>query len=259
MSVSFTRSVSSSQVSNWFSSSSTINIPSRDIELIPVTNGLQIYLDAQNTSSYPGTGTTWFDLSGNNRNFTWNTTPSFTTASGISYFSTNGRKAAGPASNSVGINNTSGYTVILIMMQNTLQNSSAFKFYRNNLSGSDGRGIFSHCTWSDNSIYFDQGGCCASSQRTAIASGGSQTWNMFTFRRVANSSTRTISKNESVLITNTNAANNIDLDGRAIDVGGSDEGTTWDARLGIFLVYNRDISDAEMSLIFNRFRSRYGI
>ena len=32
------------------------------------TNGLMLYLDAANPKSYPGTGTTWTDLSGNGRN-----------------------------------------------------------------------------------------------------------------------------------------------------------------------------------------------
>ena len=31
-----------------------------------VTDGLQVALDATNAKSYPGTGTTWYDLSGNN-------------------------------------------------------------------------------------------------------------------------------------------------------------------------------------------------
>jgi hypothetical protein len=31
-----------------------------------VTDGLVLYLDAGNSKSYPGSGTTWFDLSGNN-------------------------------------------------------------------------------------------------------------------------------------------------------------------------------------------------
>jgi hypothetical protein len=35
-----------------------------------VTSGLVLHLDAGNTKSYPGTGNTWYDLSGNNRNFT---------------------------------------------------------------------------------------------------------------------------------------------------------------------------------------------
>ena len=35
-----------------------------------VTNGLVLCLDAANPSSYPGSGSTWYDLSGNNHNFT---------------------------------------------------------------------------------------------------------------------------------------------------------------------------------------------
>jgi hypothetical protein len=35
-----------------------------------VTDGLVLCLDAGNTKSYPGSGTTWTDLSGNGRNFT---------------------------------------------------------------------------------------------------------------------------------------------------------------------------------------------
>ena len=35
-----------------------------------VTDGLQLYLDASNPASYPGSGTTWFDLSGNGNNGT---------------------------------------------------------------------------------------------------------------------------------------------------------------------------------------------
>lgn len=35
-----------------------------------VTNGLVLYLDAGNTKSYPGSGTSWFDLSSNNNHGT---------------------------------------------------------------------------------------------------------------------------------------------------------------------------------------------
>jgi hypothetical protein len=43
------------------------------------TNGLVLCLDAANSKSYPGSGTTWFDLSGNGRNGTLVNGPSFTT------------------------------------------------------------------------------------------------------------------------------------------------------------------------------------
>lgn len=53
-----------------------------------VTDGLVLYLDAANTKSYPGTGSTWFDLSGNGRNFTGNSaniSPSNGIVSGASW------------------------------------------------------------------------------------------------------------------------------------------------------------------------------
>ena len=42
-----------------------------------ITNGLVLYLDAANRNSYPGSGTTCTDLSGNNNNFTLVKGPTF--------------------------------------------------------------------------------------------------------------------------------------------------------------------------------------
>ena len=52
-----------------------------------VTDGLVLYLDAANRKSYPGTGTSWFDLSGNNNDFTLSGTLTFSSSSGFSNFS----------------------------------------------------------------------------------------------------------------------------------------------------------------------------
>jgi len=50
-----------------------------------VTNGLVLALDAGNTRSYPGSGTTWYDLSGNNYNGTL--------VNGVTYDTFNGARA----------------------------------------------------------------------------------------------------------------------------------------------------------------------
>jgi len=42
-----------------------------------VTDGLVLALDAANTKSYPGSGTTWNDLSGNGNTGTLNNGPTF--------------------------------------------------------------------------------------------------------------------------------------------------------------------------------------
>ena len=47
-----------------------------------VTAGLQLYLDAGNASSYPGSGTTWTDLSGNSRDGTLTNGPTYDSADG---------------------------------------------------------------------------------------------------------------------------------------------------------------------------------
>lgn len=47
-----------------------------------ITAGLQLYLDAGNASSYPGSGTTWTDLSGNSRNGTLTNGPTYSSADG---------------------------------------------------------------------------------------------------------------------------------------------------------------------------------
>jgi len=57
------------------------------IGLIPdlapvVTTGLQLYLDAGNASSYPGSGTTWTDLTVNGRNGTLTNGPTYSSADG---------------------------------------------------------------------------------------------------------------------------------------------------------------------------------
>lgn len=221
-----------------------------------VIDSLVLFLDAGNIKSYPGSGNTWYDLSGNGRNFTWNSSPSFTSGE-IPYFSPLGNRCTGPASNSFNINNTSGYTIFLICEQNTLNTAAAFHFYGNvNFN----RAIFSHCTWSDDIVYFDQGGCCGTDTRTQVSSGGSQTWNIWTFRRFTNSSTRTISKNGNTLVTNTAAAANLNLNSTVVDLGTSDgNNSTWDAKLGGFIVYNRGLTDIEILTTVNALKLRYGI
>jgi hypothetical protein len=47
-----------------------------------VDSSLQLWLDAGQTTSYPGTGTTWTDLSGNGRNGTLTNGPTFSTTNG---------------------------------------------------------------------------------------------------------------------------------------------------------------------------------
>lgn len=59
-----------------------------------ITNGLVLYLDAADKNSYPGSGNTWYDLSGNNINFSLINSPSFSNDNG-GCFNFNGSSVQG--------------------------------------------------------------------------------------------------------------------------------------------------------------------
>jgi hypothetical protein len=218
-----------------------------------VTGGLQLLLDAGNTSSYSGSGTTWNDISGNGKNFSWTTTPSFTSAGTASYFSTSNLTANGPASNSFGVTNLSGYCVIVACMVNTVQQAISF-----NWDGTAGRGIFSHLPWSGDTIYWDQGGCCEPDTRTFVYSGGTTTWNIWGLNRTS-STNRSIYKNGTILTTNTAVAADPGLTATPVVINQISASINWDARLGVMMLYNRGLTDAEMMQNVTALRGRYGV
>jgi hypothetical protein len=96
-----------------------------------VTENLQFYVDAGLTESYSGTGTTWYDISGNSRNLTMDS---------LSYSSNNGGYIIFDGSHTAdsvatySINFSNGFTV-----------ESVAKF-----SGSDYEGLFAFNSFSDN-------------------------------------------------------------------------------------------------------------
>ena len=53
-----------------FNNTGTFYIGNNTDFQLPATSNLKLHLDAANYDSYPGTGTTWYDISGNNNDFT---------------------------------------------------------------------------------------------------------------------------------------------------------------------------------------------
>ena len=215
-----------------------------------IESGLVLNLDAANLKSYPGSGTTWADLSGNGKNFTWSSTPSFTSDGGASCFNTLNLNALGPASNSFGVTNATGYCVMVACLNNILTNNVAFVW-----DGAGSRGIYSHLPYGDNNIYWDQGGCCNADTRTSVASGGSTTWNIWTFNRKS-STNRSIYKNGTILTTNTTTAADPGLTANSVIIN---SGNVWNAKLSVMMLYNRGLTDAEVLQNFNALRGRFGI
>lgn len=84
-----------------------------------VLNGLVGYWDAGNIRSYPGSGTTWFDLSGNNINTTLTNGPTYNSANGgnITFDGSN------DYASSVSIPNPNGQLTFTIAMNYTGKNA----------------------------------------------------------------------------------------------------------------------------------------
>lgn len=217
------------------------------------TDGLVFFLDAADLNSYSGTGTAWSDLSGNGNNFTWTSAPTFAGSGLGTYLQTdNNKKASGPASNSVGITNTSGYSVIWVSLTVSQTSNSGFKFYGSDLYG---RGIFVHPSWTNSTIYFDQGGCCNADQRTSYTFTATDFSNWRMWAVTSDVYTRQIWMNDVAYTTNTTTAANINLTATAIDVAGSDE-AYWDARVKVFLVYKRRLERYEINQIYQALKGR---
>ena len=74
-----------------------------------ITDGLVLALDAGDTNSYPGSGTTWFDLSGNGNNGT-NSNMTYSSNNG-GIFDFNNTSSVSLISNSASLNPTTGLTI----------------------------------------------------------------------------------------------------------------------------------------------------
>jgi hypothetical protein len=215
-----------------------------------VTNGLQLCLDAKNTRSYSGTGTSWYDLSGNGRTFTWTSSPSWDSSG---FFNTTGKVATGPASNAIGINNATGYTIFTVFQTISATNNGLFKVF----GSPEGRAIFCHPSWTVGTIYFDQGGCCAGSQRLTTSLPAYGTW---TFMALTSSVTsRKIYINGELAASTSVTAADINVTSTAMQINPSDEGYNWDGKLAYFSIYNREISQTEYLQNYSALRDRFAI
>ena len=78
---------------------------------LPTAN-LVLQLDAANSSSYSGSGTTWYDISGNNNNATLVNAPTFTSSGDLSTFTFNGSTQYAEIPDSASIRPTSGVITV---------------------------------------------------------------------------------------------------------------------------------------------------
>jgi hypothetical protein len=216
----------------------------------PVTSGLYLRLDADNPTSYPGTGTTWYDLSGGSLDFQVSAS-SFTTYSGVKCFDFNGSYQSAIR---LGAAITPGNTPT-IMVFSTINNNSSFRtLIRATASNHQ------ILAWNDNrlGVYKPATNIVSTGYTVSSIPNFSTQFNCLTWRLGQSTGTYKLSVNGSTTADSfdhapANFVNEIYYIG---GIEGNQQG--W-GKIAMVLIYNRTLSDAEIDQNYAAFKSRFSL
>jgi len=213
-----------------------------------VTSGLVLCLDAANRKSYPGSGTTWTDLSGSGFNGTLTNGPTFGSADG----------------GSIVFDGTNDIVTTTYVSTNTYTFSAWFK---TNVVSSGFRNIISIPTPNYSLILLDDDTSNLGFWTNDALSGSAlstptistNTWYNVVFVREGNSITGGYKAYlNGILYGNANTATWSTT--ASLSVGGrTDVSQPLNGNISQVLIYNRALSALEVSQNFNALRGRYGI
>jgi hypothetical protein len=225
-----------------------------------VTDGLLLYLDAAVTQSYPGSGTVWTDLTGNNN--------SGSLTNGPTYSSTNGGRIVLDGTNDYIQTNfstdiSSGFTVncafyntytpedirFLASMHVSSDANTVFRVELN--QGSAGSMDFGHC-YNETTI--------AAEDELISTSFENNTWHMVSL--VWDGSTKYIYKNGVLNVSGSTGARPLQhYSGATLRIGARHDSNLrpMSGYISYFQVYNRVLSLLEIKQNFNATRRRFGL
>jgi len=220
-----------------------------------VTNGLVLHLDAAQLRSYPGTGNTWFDISGNGRNYTFGSGISWNSAG---YFNCNGTGVfTGPASNTFGFSTTVEHYIEAFVQVTSATGNIFFDWQATTVN--DSRAIFSHFYYNNGRTYYDVAGCCNADQRIDYPNDSAWTTGI---RQIAYRTRKDATPNRQIF---KNTVSQVDSGANSTATVTWNNTTNariahlWNGRLYTFMVYNRALSDAERIQNYDAVKSRFGL
>jgi hypothetical protein len=218
-----------------------------------VTDGLVLALDAADKNSYPGSGTTWSDMSGNNNNGTLTNGPTFSSANGGSVVF-DGVDDSVICTNNSSVQITTGTIIAWI---NANSNNTGF---RGIITKQNAWGLF---LFENLLVAYDWGN---SQIRSTGINLGNNAWNY-----VAMSFTETIGtpsnnaiiyirgrelENQNYQLTTTvkHVAQNI-----TVQIGDGNSSQFFSGKIPIAQVYNRALSTSEILQNYNAQKSRFNL
>ena len=217
-----------------------------------ITTNTILYLDAGLTDSYPGTGTTWTDLSVQSNN---------ATLSNVTYNSGNGGYLLFNGVNSVGVLTSSKYnvvysgkTVFLSGYLTTHMSNNTYRAFQGSSAGSRNFNFYLYRDGSGNyQFHFSAGGVGTNSSNLTSFTPG--TW----FTAAVTQTTGGIATyyyNGTYVSTISHAFSQYNA-GSTDNIGSADN--YWDGRLGVVAIYKTELTSSEILQNHNSVKSRYGI
>jgi hypothetical protein len=221
-----------------------------------VTNGLVLSLDAADKNSYPGSGTVWSDLSGNNNTGSLINTPTFSSANGGSIvFDGTNRYISVPKQTA--FVNTTTFTLAAFMKRRLT--SSVVSCYQGVPFNND----IALELWSDNFAYFEVGngsdayGTIANTstnwQYLTMVFDGTQTGNSNRLKCYINGILLSVTYNGTIPAT-TSASDSVFLIGYYPNPVNYSDGNIANVQ-----IYNRALSATEVLQNYNAQKSRFGL
>ena len=256
---------------NWFDQTNKAKLLTRmndgealtkkHLPFYPVPRGVQIYLSANNIKSYVNGSTTVKDLSGHNRNFTFQKKPKLVDGKWI----INGYNTLkGPASSSIGIEGDSDYCIIFRIKTNTLNTCSLFNIYGNHHMD---RGIFCHPVLTNARILFDQGALEKSPGDTGVTKGLARlvhdipdNWgDITTYALSRNAKGRHIYINGVKVISTKERGTAINFTADKMELFSTKHYKIWNGEMSDFIVYNRGLSSSEVMKVTKYVNNPYSV
>jgi len=216
-----------------------------------VTDGLVMCLDAANKKSYPGAGTTWYDLSGNNYTHTIYNNSATTNFQGVQCFNCSTNEVVDPVSSTYTF--TQNYT--MIAWANALAETQVGTWRTLWRTTPNDHPILIQ-DGTDLIGYYDNnnGGGFASYGSTLAGLGLSNKWTMFTITGTAGS-TYLYYNNATYVGSVAYSADGNNHDTIGNEIGGSQPF----GYLASAFLYNRSLSIAEISQNYNTQKTRFGL
>ena len=206
-----------------------------------VTNGLVLCLDAGNVKSYPGSGTTWTDLSGRGNNGTLVNGVGYDVDS-LSFDGVDDRIECGTWSVS--------YLTISVWMYKTSsttnqgicrkQNGWAVSQYNGTLQVAPGT------SWQ----FYDTGYTIPLNTWVNI---------VYTYSGTGSAGSQTVYINGSSIYSTSAGSGAISANSNAVRIGYDDNNWFWGGRIAQTQIYNRALTASEIRQNFNALRGRFGI